>query len=48
RPDLPVFVASGFAGETTPGRMSEAGIAGFPQKPIDPSELARALARALQ
>jgi len=48
RPDLPVFIASGFAGQVTPAAMREAGVRRFFQKPVEFSELAEAVATALR
>ena len=48
QPGLPVFVASGFSGKTTPEKMRAEGITGFIAKPIDLAELATVLARTLR
>jgi PAS domain S-box-containing protein len=48
RPDLPVFIASGFAGQVTPAAMRDAGVRRFFQKPVDFAELAAAIATVLR
>jgi len=45
RPALPVFIASGFAGKTTPEKMRAEGVAGFLHKPFALAALAETLAR---
>jgi len=47
RPDLPVLVTSGYAGEGAVARMQEAGAAGFLPKPYTLTQLAEAVRRAL-
>ncbi len=44
RPQLPIFIASGFAGQVTTERMHAAGITRIFTKPIELAELANALA----
>ncbi|MBI3886963.1 MAG: PAS domain S-box protein [Opitutae bacterium] len=44
RPELPVFIASGFAGSMTAEKMHAEGITGFLQKPIDLKALTKTLA----
>ncbi|MEY2878631.1 MAG: hypothetical protein RLZZ15_1011, partial [Verrucomicrobiota bacterium] len=48
RPELPVFISSGFAGNLTAEKMKEAGITDFLPKPVELADLADALARALR
>jgi CheY-like chemotaxis protein len=47
RPDLPVLVTSGYAGEGAIARVQEAGAAGFVPKPYSLPQLAEAVRRAL-
>ncbi len=47
RPEIPVFIASGFAGAMTAEKMLAEGVTGFLQKPIDLADLAKTLAKTL-
>ncbi len=47
RPEIPVFMTSGFAGKMTPEMMREAGVTDFLPKPVEMALLTDLLARAL-
>ena len=47
RPEIPVFIASGFSGAMTAEKILAEGITGFLQKPIDLADLAKILAQTL-